>query len=181
MILVSSHFKNRYFTYLSNWLQSQNVLGLMTRGLGGLGHLPLFFHPAAQRVAFQAASADRWHDPQDIYPKQYLSTAQDLKPWFSPWLHIEITQWAFKNPNVWGFGVPATGPAFRISSGGTHASGVCRALHVMPVYCRAWDKRAGKWLLAQGGLSLGLGEQLSRVGVLCLVILLFSLAQVVVV
>lgn len=105
--LICSHFKNQYFTHFCNWLQSPNVLGLMIFRRGD------WTSPAQQAVIAPQVSicvpchlspppsprpADRCSDPQDIHPKGYLPTAQDLEQWFSPMLHVKVTQRALETP-----------------------------------------------------------------------------------
>lgn len=94
-------FKNQYFTHFCNWLQSPNVLGLMTfrRGDWTSPAQQAVFPPSSQHLPCHLfPPADRCSDPQDIHRKGYLPTAQDLEQWLSPMLHVKVTQRALETP-----------------------------------------------------------------------------------
>lgn len=106
--LLCSHFKNQYFTHFCNWWQSQKCPVTDVIWIWGAGQSLLLFHPPAWPVAFrpvQVSTCLPYHllpsaETQVIKPKGCLPAVQNQERCFSPWLHIQVSQGAFKNPNA---------------------------------------------------------------------------------
>lgn len=138
--LVCSHFKNQYFTHFCNWLQSPNVLGLMTFGRGD------WTSPAQQAASPHSGQHLPSLSPispcrQVQWPTGYSSkrlsahssgSGAVVLTHAAHWSHSK----SFENPNA-------------------RASAVFRALRVIPKCWGAWGGRGGKKFPEQGCFPWG--------------------------